>query len=331
MLKREISESLFFALNLYLIVLPAGGFEPVLIYDNRPFRSITLGGVDGRGGEGHAELGIVNTFPGDTQRYETLKGRRIDLGQANCIRHFEDQLARDDKFAQSRTIFYGTSQGAATLLNWLGQKPPEEQDHLAEGLVLESVFDSGNSAIMQATRAFLPLGSLVAGLPLSRMLLPLLAKTFVYQSYCPCGLQPVSSAAKISPNIPVVIMHNRGDKMLSISGARAVYCSLVGAGHKKTYLIEVDNEDRHLNILRYPRHRKAQRNEILVDLQNIFLKEGLPVSARRFSAHKNITKYQPSWRKVKWQIRLNPASVGHGIVDSGALVTAAYFAGRALI
>lgn len=330
MLKRVNGEFLFFVLNLFLLVLPVASAEEGLA-GNNGYRAVVLPGMNGRGGESHRKLGIDNTD--NTQRYETLSGRKIDFGQEHCIDHFERQLARDlarDPSVTKGTIFYGTSQGTATLLNCFGRKPFVEQEHLAKALVLESVLGSGNSAIRQTTSSFSPLGRLAAALPFSRAWLPLCAKA-AYPSYSPWGLQAISSAAKISPNIPVIIMHNRGDEILNIRDARAVYCSLLRSGHKKTYLIEANNGNRHLNILDYSKRRIDERDKIIAGLQNIYLHEGLPVSAAFFSGSQDIAKYQPSLRSTQLRVTLSPPSIMHKIVDSGALVTAAYFAGRALI
>ncbi|MFA6066633.1 MAG: hypothetical protein WC707_05635 [Candidatus Babeliaceae bacterium] len=260
--------------------------------------SIILPGQNGLGGDSFEQNQIVNTPSHATIRFTTLKNPMyIDLGQGNCIQDFEKQL-HEPPYKNNKHYFYGISQGTATLLNWLGKMSHEEQEKNVHSLVLESVLGSGDSAILHTIESTI-LTKIITYLPFTRAWLPLAAKIVAFPTYNPFGKQAVTSAKKISPNIPVIIMHNHADPQLSINDAREVYCSLVENGHNSAYLLEVDSQHQaHLDILDYD----IERFKKIAAIQAIYRKHNLPYSKKINITGIDLAKFQPSAKNIREKI-----------------------------
>lgn len=112
------------------------------------FHSIILPGQNGLGGEKALQYNIVNS---SYSKYETLTNQfKIDMGQGNCIKDFQQQLDNDEQAKNKECLLYGISQGTATLTNWLAQQPQEKQKQV-KALILESVLGHGDNAILHTT------------------------------------------------------------------------------------------------------------------------------------------------------------------------------------
>lgn len=158
--------------------------------------------------------------------YDVIKpASQADLGQDECIRHFESQLSADPDFQQSKKIiFIGSSQGAATLLNKIALMPHEEQEAKIAALILEAPLADGNEAIMQSALKKPGLGYF----PLVRFWSPWIGKAY-HRHYKPYGMQALTSAKYISAKIPVIILHNKIDARISINSARKLVCEFLKA------------------------------------------------------------------------------------------------------
>ncbi|MFA6066634.1 MAG: hypothetical protein WC707_05640 [Candidatus Babeliaceae bacterium] len=273
-----------------------------------------LGETPGRGGFAFENYHIVNTSKDATVRFTTLASPwyKIDLGQDNCIQDFEKQL-HEPPYKNNKHYFYGISQGTATLFNWLGKMSHEEQEKNAHCLVLESVLGSGDSAILHTiesaaslkneqmpytVRFILSLATSTTYFPFARAWLPLAAK-IAFPTYNPFGKQAVTSAKKISPNIPVIIMHNHADPQLSINDAREVYCSLRENGHKGAYLFEIEcTEPAHVSILHYDKNIEKS----ILSLQAIYRKHKLPYREIEGIDKIELEGFKPSAQEVRKKI-----------------------------
>lgn len=245
------------------------------------FFSIRLPGQNGLGGASFRNNGVINTK--EVHDYEsiganifapTAEKRKIDLGQDGCIRHFEEQYSQDPKARAGNNILFGVSQGTATLVNSLAQKTHAEQECTTKGLVLESVLGSGNSAILH-TVSNVPI---VTYLPLARFWASWVAKAVAFPNYKPYGKQVFSSIKKISPNIPIVMIHDQYDFQLSVDDARQAYINARKAGHNRVYLMETRGEPRHFDLFgdSYDGDDRKKDFQKIAALQAIYKKEGLP-------------------------------------------------------
>lgn len=277
------------------------------------FHSIIMPGMNGGGGnydnQGNVDFRdnhVVNTPSARTSCYTHLRSG-IDMGQGNCIADFERQYNQDALARATNTarLFFGVSQGTATLTNWLAQKNHAEQEQAARLLVLEGVLGSGNHAIMHTVenRVWRPL----TYFPFARAWIPLVAK-FAFPSYNPFGKQAISSAKKLSPNIPVVLMHNKGDTETTINDARKYYCTLRESGHNNAYLVETDNGEAHFNILAncHQEYGYPERGAKIAALQAIYKEHNLPIAADTSSGTPRnpalAKSYQPSVQEVRQRI-----------------------------
>lgn len=291
------------------LILSLVAFLPINAMEDKQaneYYSVVMPGQNGAGGSTFAQNHVVNTQEENTSHYQTLRGPNIDLGQNNCIADFERQYSNDQKAKNKARLFYGVSQGTATLTNWLAQKTHKEQNETAKLLVLEGVLGSGNSGI-QHTIASSPY-AFATYFPFARLWLPLATKVAAFRSYNPLGKTAIASAKKLSPQLPIVIMHNKGDKQLSINDAREYYCTLREQGNNNAYLMETDNGNAHFDVLSsyYRVDNYPERIAKIQALQAIYRQHNLPASSETSAGdEKNpalAQQYQPTVQEVRQRI-----------------------------
>lgn len=254
------------------------------------YHSVIMPGQNGLGGGTFHLYNIVNTRT--FTRFDTNYSK-IDFGQEHCIAHFEKQLANDADAKNKKLLLYGVSQGSATVVNWLAQFNHEEQEQKVACVVLEAVLGTGNSAINHTVGTFMPS---VTYIPTHKLWLPWVAK-LAFPYYKPHGIQALKSAKKLSPHIPVVIMHCKNDFQLSINDARKLYCVLRNQGNE-AYLFETNSgRPQHLELFAYDR----QRDQKIRALQAIYKKHNLPYENIEGAAV-NISYFQPSIEEVEARI-----------------------------
>ncbi len=291
---------------------------------------ITLHGQNGCGGEDFDDNALLYL---PIKRCNTIKGYKIDLGQGNCIRHFNDQLKnfawnfeKTKPELVGKKVLFGFSQGTATIINWLAQKEQINQDKKVAAVVLQAVLGNGNNAILHnAERMIKP----ITYLPFARFWIPWVTKAF-FPTYNPWGKQALSSASKLSPNIPVIILHDQNDPETPINDARKLYCALIkNREDNNVYLIETNNRYiSHVNIL-YSMTRE-KRHETVGIMNVIYKKLNLPyqdkITIREERDHNDLSKiinpqqeilidlekdlhpFQPSVEEVEARIKACPST-----------------------
>lgn len=265
------------------------------------FTSISVPGQNGGGTYTFRQNNIVNTRDWIKTTYPRKK---IDLGQGNCVAHFESQIPEQlklgaiNKRQHEKYLLYGVSQGTATITNWVAQMPHNEQQEKIGGIVLESTLGSGNSAIMHNAQRIDRVKALTY-LPFSRLWVPWVAK-FKFPTYNPLGKQAISSAKKISPNIPVVIMHAPNDPETSINDSRRLYCKLRENGNQNAYLFEIDTEKEvHVDLFDHDR----QKDRKIAALQAIYKKHNLPHNSGMVIPNVVPQEVQPPVEEVRQRIK----------------------------
>lgn len=267
------------------------------------FYSVIMPGQNGLGGGSYRESGLLHTPECDTFHFDTFRDQsKIDLGQDNCVADFDRQYQQSGlaakRAAGKKMLLYAASQGTATVTNWLAQKTHAEQLESTGLVLLEAVLGAGNSAIEHSV-ANLMGRRCVPYLPFSRVWLPAVAKKMAYPAYNPRGKQAIEEARKLSPNLPIVIMHNKGDRQLSINDARKYYCAVKSQGNSNAYLMEVDKGHGHIDLL-----EPSDTQEISA-LQKIFQRQVLfsdLSGVRGFSGFDVLKAYQPSVETVEKRI-----------------------------
>lgn len=274
------------------------------------FHSIIMPGLNGGGGQTSRANNVVNTAPQNTTEYDILPAAQADLGQKNCVADFERQFNQNRTTLNRKYLLYGFSQGTATLTHWLAKKTHAQQNEATQLLVLEGVLGSGNSAIQHTVGYHAPFAPY---LPFARLWLPWAAKAVALRGYNPLGTTTIELAKKLSPTLPVVIMHNQGDTELSINDAREYYCALREQGNNNAYLMEIDNGKAHCEVLSeyYREDGYPERHDKIRDLQAIYKKHGLP-SKPQGNSYEPIDdhnspfhftqEYQPSVQEVRRRI-----------------------------
>jgi hypothetical protein len=293
--------------------------------DPTKFYSIIMPGQNGNGGRLFLKNHIVNTY---STFYQTLQGFEIDLGQDNCMRHFDDQFKKDIKALESKNILlYGVSQGTATLVNWLAEQSKEIQSKV-KCLVLEGVLSNGNSAI-EHTVEHRFVGNWLGYLPFYRVWMPLAAKV-IFPTYNPWwGKQALSSAKKLPKDLPIIIMHHEHDFQLSINDAREFYCTLRESGNNNVYLMEVNNNrSAHHNILETETPMEKMRK--IGVIQAIYQKYNLPYmqDAIQSDMQSCIKELQPDVHEVRKRIfeSLYNKSFFQNTIDTTSTISLSYLA-----
>jgi hypothetical protein len=259
---------------------------------------ISLPGQNGAGCDSYLGNNIV-TDDDNYSHCPTIKSWRIDLGQGNCIASLKKELSeKQNRILNKKLILCGVSQATATFTNYVASLTRHEQEKKIGALVLESVLGHGNSAILH-TAANIPY---ITYLPFSRFWIPRIGR-LLFPTYNPFGMQAIQSAKKISPNIPVIIMHHHKDPQLSINDARQLYCVLKKNGNDKTYLLEINNNFRsHFDILDSYYDQPHLKQIKLNAIQAIYKKQNLPHTSFEDIDQFDLTPYTPSIQEVERRI-----------------------------
>ena len=234
--------------------------------------------IPGQNGLGSGTGYVAELFPkANIERVKTPEScwsigqKRIDLGQNHCMSLLHEKVQH---VGNKDVIFHATSQGTATLINYLAAHPDVQQR--TKGIVLEAVMATGNSAIVQNTLSF----------PGAYYIMPYLAKAKKFPSYSPTGKQAICSASKLSPDIPVVIIHAMRDEYLSVNDARALAYGLYRNGNPVRY-IEKPNSSAHVNLLSNDEVHKRAMTEFLCNSNNSINTDAFNSGSYSFDSCKN--------------------------------------------
>lgn len=278
-------------------------FAPILLGMEHRENPLTVYAVPGQNVKGGESWYIKDIFGGKTNvifvptpslydgsSLETAKipdlsstsyfGQIPDFGQHNCLEHLQKTMAHTHK-DDEKFIFHGTSQGTATILNYLAQ--PNAKKPAA--VILESVLGSGNSAIHHTVNSalyFVRYGfswtnfkinfkakenaafKTIAKYTLAYYWMPYFATMF-FPPYRPSsGLQAIKSVSAIPNDIPIIIIHAIDDPQLSHDDACALYYGLVQNGNQNVYFIPKDGCE-HIRLLAYSDPGKNIVRQILRD------------------------------------------------------------------
>lgn len=263
-----------------------------------PYHAIIVPGLNGSGGDSFVQNSIVNT---DAQTVKTPTGEDADLGQNYCINSFDrefDAIHGQQNNKNKKILLYGVSQGAATLINWLSQRPQLEQEKLIGCLFLESPLAKPNTAIIHTLENSSLAKKCITFLPFARVWLPY-ASNMVLPHYNPLGIQPLRSAPKISPNIPIIIMHHSNDPQLPLTDAQRLYCLLKNK-NKTVYFFQINSPNRaHLDILTHDPDMTVK----IRALQQIYKNHSLPYQQDILGSRNiDLTEFIPSVHCIEQEI-----------------------------
>lgn len=220
----------------------------------------------------------------------------IDLGQEQCVKHFDEQFANDQLKHNKKLLLCGVSQGSATLINWLSLKSFQEQEQLVGCLTLEAVLGSPNNAVCHTAYSNLPILRYTPG---SRLWLPLCAKA-LFPRYKPWGMNALTSADALSPNIPVIIMHNEGDTQLCVNDARLLYCNLAQRSDR-VYYFEFNKGNWHFDLLDRACTKDEQQIKVAA-MHAIYKKYYLPYNDAPEISAVDLAQFQPPIELIKKKI-----------------------------
>ena len=156
--------------------------------------------------------------PDKTYQVELPKGMGLnDLGQSNCTEKFKNALTQNNA---TSFIVHANSEGAAAALGYLSEN--QEYATKCKGMILESVFVTGNSAAYHMITNNYPWLKKVPGL---YYVAPYFAKA-LFHCYSPKGNQPIDSVKGLNIDGPIIIVHSKHYSQISCNDSRAIYYAL---------------------------------------------------------------------------------------------------------
>jgi hypothetical protein len=201
----------------------------------------TIAGLGGGGSKPDYVQSLFQDHALDIMHIETPVAVS-DLGQHGCMTSFHGSLQRDD--ATEGVIAHATSQGAATILNYLAKLGTKER---FKCLILEGALVSGNGAIIHTLAG--PKGECgpIMYLPYAESWTPYLARFLRFPWYCPSGPQPIKGLSRIAKDLLVIIAHSHDDPRVPLNHALALYYGLKENGND-VYLFSKEGS-RHTHVL----------------------------------------------------------------------------------
>lgn len=165
--------------------------------------------------------GSFNAENSNLAQDEDLKS--LDLVYKSCLK---------DK-SIDKIVLVGVSRGAAAALNYSARHPKR-----LAALVLESPFDCVENVIK-----YLLDQKYVGWLPGLKHVFHDFVKK-MYKKYDKNGIQPIDLVKNLPKDLPVIFIHSKKDKLISIKSVRRLYKKLKLAGNKHSYMLEL-NEGEH--------------------------------------------------------------------------------------
>ena len=228
---------------------------------------LVIPGQNGMGGQNVDT--VLPYFTNNNRKYEVKTPLTLpDFGQTCCqelLKQAITELQSTDMIRKhDGIILHGSSQGTATTINYAAKNPEN-----IKALILESVMLTGNSAIfhtvdnvMLPQQYDLPDSSYYA--------LPYIAK-YSYPSYAPIGEQPVNNIDTLSPDLPIIIIHETKDFQLSFKDAQALYAYLTKVRkNKNVYLFAQESErGEHINLLTKNNSQEIRAIDTILRLHNL--------------------------------------------------------------
>ncbi|HEV2916109.1 MAG TPA: prolyl oligopeptidase family serine peptidase [Candidatus Babeliales bacterium] len=183
-----------------------------------------------------------------------------DLGQTRCQKCLAEIVQPLQKNNNIITI-HGISQGSVTAMNYTSKKPEN-----ITGLVLDSPFASGNSAIHHVMKNIFPR---IANCRGSYYILPYMVRLFL-PYYSPGGQQPIYSIEKIPNTTKVIIIHSKKDKSVPITDAQALYYRLRMQGNQNAYFIQKPGR-KHGGLLGDSKRSYTEKEKKALEKENLFV------------------------------------------------------------
>ena len=211
-------------------------------------KKVKVYAVAGLGGGGSDTEYVRNLFKGhdlDIERIVTSL-EDSDLGQDRCIRKLREELEKDN--GSHDIIIHASSQGAATILNYMAEESNQERIRRIKCLILEGLYMSGNRGITHTLRGSKGEFGPIMHAPFSESWVPYLARLIRFHGYCPSKQQPIKSIAAVPHDVVVIMAHGQEDPKVPHDDACAGYHALRQQGNDKTFLISKPGSN-HTHVL----------------------------------------------------------------------------------
>ena len=205
-----------------------------------------------------------------------------------------DTVIETVKKNEKPIVGIGHSRGAGTWLTTLGTKK-----QTVAALVLFAPFTNGNDQIeYYVQNAFGIFGKIIHAIPFSSSFLHKSA-SLIFRKYNPKGVQPITCAPHVAPEIPILLVHSTHDKIMPVNESRKLYCTLKESDHEKIYLAEIDNIPVYSPI---ENHMLITTDTCAQNIVHAFYKKfNLPYNAE-LAKDIDLSEYQPPVEEVRERI-----------------------------
>lgn len=158
---------------------------------------------------------------------------KVNRSQTSFAQENEIQTL-DEAQAEITTpkVLVGASRGASTILTWLATKP-QEHTQSVKAIVLESPFGSMDDIVRNV------LGESLYQYPQTRSLGHNIVR-FIFSQYKKRGISPISVAANIPQNIPILIVCSKEDTRVPAWSSENLAQALKDAGHPMVHCITLE-------------------------------------------------------------------------------------------
>jgi predicted esterase len=217
-----------------------------------------------------------------------IDNSKVSLGQADDIAALKDGLkAMPNGNAVQTLIGFGISKGAATWINAAAVLKPAN----LKALILESPFADANEVAYDIGKKFglgyVPYGESTA----------VLAIETLHEKYNPNGPQPITSIQQV-PNIPIILIHSRADKLIPINHSRKLYRELIKGGRNNVYLVEIEHGN-HARIFEENDYQGLL--SYLAPVHAFYKQYNFPYD-QELANMVTLSKYQPSLQEITKKI-----------------------------
>ncbi|MBA3953895.1 prolyl oligopeptidase family serine peptidase [Candidatus Dependentiae bacterium] len=180
----------------------------------------------------------THTFDFPEMRYQVVNGKRLPLpmdeakvnlaqeADIHALKQAYQQVLKSS--TSSGIVLMGVSRGAAVTITFTALEQPK---HI-QALILEAPFDSLEHIVEYLKAQYAHNNtSMQEAIELQ----------WHFAAYNKHGIKPIDVIDKLDKNLPVLFIHSKQDKLISLESCRNLYTKLKKSGRTQVYLLELDH------------------------------------------------------------------------------------------
>ncbi|HEV2600670.1 MAG TPA: hypothetical protein VGT41_00095 [Candidatus Babeliales bacterium] len=154
-------------------------------------------------------------------------------GDIQILKASYEELQKDHNI-----ILFGVSRGASVIRNFLGRYRASQVKAAVEESPFASLEDVTTHIVSKEADKIVPFPFVV-----KKVLGDIIASCakIMFKGYSPYGIRPVDVAAKVDPELPILVVCSKEDDVIPASSSIKLYEKIKQAGHKKAHLLVLDH------------------------------------------------------------------------------------------